>query len=211
MKKHESRSSTLFLETQLGIVTRTGDWFHTTSDQIKEFVPGLLEKRPLEKLVEEAIAWVRSADSLSLTILLLLLLIVHPVVAAAAAIAFHFFWYRSKSAFVTIFLGKVLKLMNTDGYLLITSLVIISALGMNGQYLAVGIGLIFFFLMKLGLLKQLWDKIDEGTEQKLSLNDRVFKMILIKYGMYYNLAPEQVERMEDKFVELATSRKAGKS
>lgn len=211
MKKHEARSNTLFLETQLGIVTRTGDWFHTTSDQIKKFVPGLLEERPLEKLVEEAVAWVRSADSLALTILLVLLLVVHPIVAAAVAVAFHFFWYRSKSAFVTIFLGKVLKLINTDGYLLITSLVIISALGMNGQYLGVGTGLIFFFLMKLGLLKRLWDKIDEGTEKKLSLNDRVFKMILVKYGMYYDLAPEQVEQMEDKFVELATSRKAGKN
>lgn len=211
MKKHEARSNALFLETQLGIVTRTGDWFHTTSDQIEQFVPGLLEERSLDKLVEEAIAWVRSADSLALTILLVLLLVVHPFIAAAVAVAFHFFWYRSKSAFVTIFLGKVLKLMNTDGYLLISSLVIVSALGMNGQYLAVGIGLIFFFLMKLGLLKSLWDKFDEGTEKKLTLNDRVFKMILVKYGMYYDLGPEQVEQMEHKFVELATSRKEGKN
>lgn len=211
MNTHDSRSNTLFLETQLGIVTRTGDWFHTTTDQIKEFVPGLLEERPLDLLVEEAIAWVRSADSLALTILLVLLLVVHPVLAVVIATAFHFFWYRSKSAFVTIYLGKVLKLMNTDGYLLITSLVIISAVGMNGQYLAAGIGLVFFFLMKLGLLKRLWDKIDQGANKKLSLNDRVFKMILVKYGMHYNLAPAQVEQMEDKFVELATSRKEGKN
>lgn len=209
MNNRNSRSNKLYLETQLGIVTRTGDWFHTTSDQIEEFVPGLLNKRPLDKLVEEAVAWVRSADSLALTILLVLLLFIHPFLAAAIAIAFHFFWYRSKSAFVTIYLGKVLKLLNSDGYLLITSLVIISALGMNGQYMAAAVGLIFFFLMKLGLLKRLWDKIDQGLEKKLSLNDRVFKMILIKYGMYYNLSPAQVQRMEDKFVDLATSRKKG--
>jgi hypothetical protein len=132
------------------------------------------------------------------------------VLAAAIAIAFHFFWYRSKSAFVTIYLGKILKLLNSDGYLLITSLVIISAVGMNGQYLAAGIGLVFFFLMKLGLLKQLWDKIDKNVEKKLPLNDRVFKMILVKYGMYYNLPPTEVQKMEDQFVDLATSRKQGK-
>jgi len=210
MKTHDPRSNNLFLETQLGIVTRTGDWFHATSDQIEKFVPGLLDKRPLDKLVEEAVAWVRSADSLALTILLVLLLFIHPVLAATTAIAFHFFWYRSKSAFVTIFLGKVLKFMNKDGYLLMTSLVIISLVGMDGQYLAAGIGLVFFFLMKLGLLKRLWDKIDEGVDKKLSLNDRVFKMILVKYGMYYDLAPNQVEKMEDKIVELASSRKKGK-
>lgn len=210
MKNSKSRANNLFLETQLGIVTRTGDWFHITSDQIENFVPGLLDKRSLDKLVEEAVAWVRSADSLALTILLVLLLFIHPVLAVAIAVAFHFFWYRSKSAFVTIYLGKVLKLLNSDGYLLITSLVIISAVGMNGQYLAAGIGLVFFFLMKLGLLKQLWDKIDQGVENKLSLNDRVFKMILVKYGMYYNLPPTEVQQMEDQFVDLATSRKQGK-
>lgn len=210
MRNRESRANNLFLETQLGIVTRTGDWFHITSDQIENFVPGLLDKRSLDKLVEEAVAWVRSADSLALTILLVLLLFIHPLLAVAIAVAFHFFWYRSKSAFVTIYLGKVLKLLNSDGYLLITSLVIISAVGMNGQYLAAGIGLVFFFLMKLGLLKQLWDKIDENVEDKLSLNDRVFKMILVKYGMYYNLPPTEVQQMEDQFVDLATSRKQGK-
>ena len=193
----------------MGIVTRTGDWFHTTTEHIEEFVPGLLEKRSLDKLVEEAIAWVRSADSLSLTILLVLLIFIHPLLAATIAIAFHFFWYRAKSGFVTIYLGKLLKLMNTDGYLLVTSLVVISMVGMNGQYLAAGVGLVFFFLMKLGLLKMLWDKIDEGAsgDDGLSLNDRVFKMILVKYAMHYNLAPSEVRNMEQKFVELATSRK----
>ena len=211
MKNQGSRRQNLFLETQLGIVTRTGDWFHVTTDQIKKFVPGLLDKRPLDNLVEEAIAWVRSADSLALTLLLVLLLFINPIFAVTIAIAFHFLWYRSKSAFVTIYLGKVLKFLNTDGYLLITSLVIISALGMTGKYLAAGIGLVFFFLMKLGLLKRLWDKIDSGVDKKLTLNDRVFKMLLVKYGMHYNLQPSEVEEMEDKFVELATSRKKGKS
>lgn len=211
MKNQGSSHQNLFLETQLGIVTRTGDWFHVTTDQIKKFVPGLLDKRPLGNLVEEAIAWVRSADSLSLTILLVLLLFINPILALTIAVAFHFLWYRSKSAFVAIYLGKVLKFLNTDGYLLITSLVIISALGMTGQYLAAGIGLVFFFLMKLGLLKRLWDKIDEGVDKKLTLNDRVFKMLLVKYGMHYNLQPSEVQEMEDKFVELATSRKEGKN
>lgn len=208
--RNDDRGSNIFLETKLGIVTRTGDWFHTTSRHIEEFVPGLLKKRSLNQLVEEAIAWVRSADSLAMTLLLVLLLFVHPILAAAIVTAFHFFWYRSKSAFVTIYLGKVLKLMNSDGYMLITSLIIISALGMNGQYLAAGIGLVFFFLLKLGLLKRLWDKLSEDTSKKLSLNDRVFKMILTKYGMHYNLGPAEVQNMEETFKDLAMNRKSGK-
>lgn len=209
MINRENRAQNLFLETQLGIVTRTGDWFHITAEQIDNFVPGLLDEQPLDKLVEEAIAWVRSADSLAMTLLLVLLLVIHPILASVIAIAFHLFWYRLKSAFVIIYLGKILKFLNSDGYLLITSLVIISALGMTGQYLAAAIGLLFFFLMKLGLLKRLWDYLDQGVEKKLTLNDRVFKMILVKYAMHYHLQPSEVQQMEDKFVELATSRKQG--
>lgn len=211
MNKFTSQPQTLYLETQLGIITRTGDWFHTTSDHIDQFVPGLLKERSLDQLVEEAVAWVRSADSLALTLLLVLLLLIHPIFAAVIAITVHFFWYRFKSGFVTIYMGKLLKFMNKDGYLLITSLVIISLVGMNGQYLAAGVGLVFFFLMKLGLLKRLWDKIDEDKDEELSLNDRVFKMILVKYAMHYNKAPSEVQSMEDRFKELALSRKRGKS
>lgn len=209
MSKFTSQPQHSFIETQLGIVTRTGDWFHTNSDYIEQFVPGLLKKRSLEHLVEEAVAWVRSADSLALTLLLVLMLFVHPVFAVILAIAFHFFWYRFKSGFVTVYLGKVLKLMNQDGYLLITSLIVISYLGMEGQYLAAGIGLIFFFLMKLGLLKQLWDNMDQDDDGRLTLNDRVFKMVLIKYAMHYNKAPAEVQSMEEKFKEVALSRKKG--
>lgn len=211
MKNSRRRSDSLFLETQLGIVTRTGDWFHTNRKHIKEFVPGLLKERTLQQLVEEAIAWVRSADSLALTLLLGLLFVIHPVFAAVIAIAFHFFWYRTKSSFVTVYLGKLLKLLNTDGYLLVSSLVVLSFMGMDGRYLSVGIGLLFFFLMKLGLLKMLWDKLEQDDPEGLSLNDRVFKMILVKYAMHFGKSPNQVKDMEETFVELATSQRGKKN
>ncbi|HET6528634.1 MAG TPA: hypothetical protein VFG39_07765 [Balneolaceae bacterium] len=210
MKKSRDQSKNLFIETKLGIVSRTGDWFHTTSGHIEKFVPGLLKKRSLNDLVEEVIAWVRSADGLSMSLLLVLLLFIHPLFAAAIVLAFHFFWYRSKSAFVTIYMGKILKLINSTGFMFITSALIINYLAIGGEYLAMSVGLVFFFLLKLGLLKRLWDKMDASKSNKLSLNDRVFKMILIKYGMHYNAEPAEVKRMEDAFVDLATSRKGGK-
>lgn len=210
MRRNRS-SNDLYVETKLGIMTRTGDWFHTTTDQVKEFVPGLLEKRSFDKLVEEALAWVRSADSLSLTILFILLFLIHPVLAAAIALVFHWLWYRYKSGFVTIFLGKVLKFINSDGYLLIIALIALSILGLQGEYLATALGFIFFFLMKLGLLKRLWDRLHNISSDEIPLNDRVFKMLLIKYAMYENVAPSKVQTMEERIKELVLNRKGGKS
>lgn len=191
-------------------MTRTGDWFHTTSEQVRNFVPGLLEKRSFEKLVEEALAWVRSADSLSLTILFTLLFLIHPAIAAGIALAFHWLWYRYKSAFVTVYVGKVLKVLNSDGYLLIIALIALSILGLQAEYLATVLGFVFFFLMKLGLLKRLWDRLYNRSGDGIPLNDRVFKMLLIKYAMFDNVPPAQVQSMEEKIKELALSRKGGK-
>ncbi|MGK7370731.1 MAG: hypothetical protein ACNS64_11000, partial [Candidatus Halalkalibacterium sp. M3_1C_030] len=99
MVKHEARGTDrLFMETKMGIVTRTGEWFHITSDQIEVFVPGLLYKVSLRVLIKDARAWVRSSDSLSLTLLLGMLLYLNPWLAAIATPAFHWLWYNYKSA-----------------------------------------------------------------------------------------------------------------
>src|SRR5699024_6463215 len=125
-------------------------------------------------------------------------------------VAFHFFLYRLKSAFVTTYVVRLLTFMNTDGYLLIVSLVIISYIGMQGNYLGAVLAFVFFFLMKLGLLKHLWDTIDADNKSGLSLNDRVFKMVLVKNAMHDNITPKEVQKMEDTFVELYVGRKEGK-
>ncbi len=207
--KHERRvPHKLFAETQMGIVTRFGDWFHITSEQIEEFVPGLLKKIELEQLVRSAQAWVKSADSLSMILALIMLVSFNPLVAAGLTLIFHFGWYINKSSLVAISVDSVLELLYKDGTQLVVSLVVLSYLGLMGQYLAVGIGLIFFFILKLGLLKKVWDKIFLRLKDgPLTLNDRVMKMVIIKYAIYENVAPDEVQKMEEQIKELATSRK----
>lgn len=211
--KHERRvPHQLFAETQAGIVTRYGDWFHTNGEQIEKFIPGLLEQVDLPELVKAAQAWVKSADSLSMILLLVLLIFVHPVAAAILTITFHGFWYFYKSSFVVISLNKTLEILYKDGTQLLASLVIISYLGLIGQYLAAGIGLLFFFIFKLSLLRKAWDAIHQKTsDDGLPLNDRVMKMVLVKYSISEDLAPDKVQKMEDRVRELVTRRKSKKN
>lgn len=210
--KHQRRAPhKLFAETQAGIVTRYGDWFHTNGEQIEEFIPGLLEEVDLPEIVKAAQAWVKSADSLSMIMLLVLLMLVNPIIAAVLTIAFHGFWYFYKSSFVVISLNKPLEYLYKDGTQLLVSLVVISYLGLIGQYLAAGIGLLFFFVFKLGLLRKLWDTIYRSTkENKLPLNDRVMKMVLVKYSISEDLAPDEIQQMEDQIRDLVTRRKSKK-
>lgn len=202
MVKHQRRGTDqLFMETKLGIVTRSGEWFHTTSESIREYAPGLLEKVPLQVLVKDARAWVRSADSLALTLLLGLLLYVNPWLAALATLAFHWVWYNYKSAIANRWFGSLFAIMNTDAFQVLLALVVLSLFGMWGNYLALGIGIAFFFVFRLGLLNKLWDRLTSA--KKLSLNDRMLKMLIVKYALHENVAPAGVEQMEQQLQEAA--------
>lgn len=211
MEKYTRRGNKeLFLETKLGIVTRTGQWFHTTREAIKDFAPGLLKKYDLSVLIKDALAWVRSADSLSLTLLMVLLFLVNPWLAALATLSFHWIWYNFKSSLVNRYFGKLFSYMNKDAYLLVIAFVGLSMLGIQEQYLALGIGVIFFFLLKIGLLNMLWDRLSATNTQKLTLNDRVLKMVIIKYAIYEEMAPPSVQTMEDRIRQMTIQRKKGK-
>lgn len=204
MFKHQSRGTDQpFVETKLGIVTRKGEWFFTTSEKIGEYVPGLYEEVSLEELILEAQAWVRSTAGLSITLLMGLLFLVHPAMALAGAVIFHGLWHTFKSAFVVRNMKTVLKVVNSDGYQMVISLVVLSALANQGQFLALGVGLLFFFITRLRLLEWVWRKAGIGGSGELTLNDRVLRMVIIRHAIYENLAPADVQQMEEKLKRMA--------
>jgi len=202
-----SASEEYFMETDMGIVTRRGDWFHTTREQIEGYAPGLLDNVSLASLIKDAMAWVRSASSLSLTLLYILLFVINPWFAAGITVAFHWFWYHNKSGFIIRGMASFLRFINSDGFLFIIAFVSLSLLGFQQEYVATGVGIFFFFVMKPGLLKKGWDRLRSDSDQELTLNDRVLKMVIIKQAMKENVAPSNVQQMEERFKDLAFSRK----
>lgn len=185
------------LETPFSTVTSAGHWFHATRDSVEDFVPGLLKKMEYETLIAKAVAWIDSADSLAMLLYFGLAFIINPWIAAAIAFAYHFVWYENKSGFVNILFTPVLTIINKDLMQVGIAAVALSFMGINEMYLALTFGILFFFLFKVGLLRRLWDKLDlKKTGSSLPLNDRVLKMVLVRYAIYENMAPPSIERME---------------
>lgn len=202
MNSRKSHSQNI-LETQVSTVTSGGHWFHATRDTIKEYVPGLLDKYRFEELIKKAVVWIDSADSLSLIIYFGLAFLINPWIVAVMALLFHTFWYHKKSAFVNIVMTPFLKFLNMDFFQLLLAALVLSYMGMTGMYTAVVLGIIFFFLFKVGLLRRLWDRLqDPKSKDKLPLNDRVLKMVLIRYSIYQNIPPKEVQKL-DKHVQKA--------
>lgn len=196
MKEKRSHSENI-LETPYSTVTSGGHWFHATRSTIKDFVPGLMKKRPFEELILKAVVWINSADSLAMLIYFALAFTVNFWIATLVALAFHAWWYFYKSAFVNILFTPLIKVLNHDAVQLLVAAVALSFMGMNAMYPQLIVGIIYFFLFKVGLLKRLWDRLSlRNIKEKLPLNDRVLKMILIRYSIYEDMPPVEVERLD---------------
>src|SRR6056297_138506 len=186
------------LESPVSTISSSGHWFFATRKTIEEYVPGILEKYSFESLIRKSIVWINSADSLGMVLFFILAFIINPWIAAALTFLFHVWWYFSKSAFVSVSLTPVLSFLNHEFVQLLIAGVALSFMGMNGMYLALGLGTLIFFLFKLGLMRRVWDKVDKNRKSnQLPLNDRVLKMLLVRLSIKENIAPDDVQRLED--------------
>ncbi len=194
----KSSHSINILETPFSTVTSSGHWFHATRDTVNEYVPGLLKIYSFEELIKKAVTWIDSADSLAM-ILYFILAYTTPVwFAAIASLVFHYWWYHQKSAFVNLYFTKIISLLNKDFIQLLVAAVALSFMGITGMYTAVTIGIIYFFLFKIGLLRKLWDKLDSNKKgDNLPLNDRVLKMVLVKHSIYEDIPPPEVKKLDE--------------
>jgi hypothetical protein len=191
------------LETPFSTVTSNGHWFHATRETIRDYVPGLMKIYTFEDLISKAVTWIDSADSLAMIFFFVLAFLINPWIAAVVVLVFHYMWYHQKSAFVNIAATPFLKLINRDFFQLLTAAVVLSFMGISGMYTAVIAGIVLFFLFKIGLLRRLWDKLDVNRNNgKLPLNDRTLKMVLVRYSMYQNIPPREIEKI-DKHVQQA--------
>lgn len=186
------------LESPISTISSSGHWFFATRKTVEEYVPGLLEIYSFEDLIRKSITWINSADSLGMILYFILAYIVNPWIAAGITLGFHVWWYFNKSAFVSVSLTPVLSFLNHEFVQLLIAGVVLSFMGMDGMYLALGFGILFFFLFKIGIMRRLLDKIDKNRSgDRLPLNDRVLKMLLVRYSMKENIAPGDVQRLED--------------
>ena len=201
------------LESPISTITSAGHWFFATRRSVEEYVPGILEAHSFEDLIKKAVTWIDSADSLAMILYFILAFTVNPWVAIGGTFLFHVWWYFNKSAFVNIPATPILTFLNNDFLQLLVAGVALSYMGISGMYLAVAFGIIYFFLFKIGILRRGWDRLERNRrkDDKLPLNDRVLKMILVRYSMKENIAPGEIEKLEkhvqDAVIEFNTKKK----
>ena len=209
------------LELPDGITTSDGNWYHITEKQIEQYVPGLLKQRPLEWIIKEADAWVKSSYGLSLFLYFILAYAgLNPWLSAGIAIGFYFLWYFNTSAFVNLASSKIIQLLTKDGFVYgLTSLLFlfiafnsaISSLGLAVGMDALAPGMILFFLFKVGLLRLSIKFIQIKTKHAgTEMPDRILNMLLIRHGMKAGILTKDIKKMQDELIDTANYHKTRK-
>lgn len=141
--------------------------------------------------------WIDSANSLAMLLYLGLAFIIDPWLATGISIFFHYIWHHYKAQFVNVRLTPVLTLINKDLFQLITAAVVLSYFGITGTPLATVLGMLCFFLFKVGLLRMLWERFQSSDPgNKLLPNDRILKEILVRYSLYHNLSEKDIKKID---------------
>src|SRR5690625_2746687 len=108
--------------------------------------------------------------------------------AIAISKLFHLLCNHYHHLFARIVWTPILTVINHDLFQLAVAVPVLSYLGMKGNYLATLLGLVSFFLFKVGLLRMLWDRIPSiGSKRKLPLNDKTLRVILTQYASRHNI------------------------
>ena len=208
-KERASKYKWQMVEMPGGISTSNGNWYHTTRENIEAYVPGLLKEHSLEKIIRQADDWVQSSNGLSLFLYLLLAFIgLDPVLTFGISLVFFLFWYVNTSAFVSVIFSPLVKLLNLDGFVYVVSTAVLIYLAWQEQFTALWLGIVLFFLFKVGLLNLILKLYSSKKESsKPQMNDRVLNMLLIRYGMKEGLMPEKVQEMQDNLIKTANYHK----
>jgi hypothetical protein len=207
------------LELPDGITTSNGNWYHITREGIEKYVPGLLKEKPLEQIIEEADAWVKSSNGLALMLYFILVYAtVDALWAFIISLAVYFLWYFNTGVFVNVISSPAARLLNKDGFIYTVSGIfligisvndLISAVGLSVEFNALWYGLGLFFLFKVGLLSLFIQFLRNKffDKPKVSKPDRVLNMLLIRYGMKHGILTGKIEDMEKELIRIANYHK----
>lgn len=189
------------LELPDGITTSDGNWYHITSTGAEKYIPGLLKKYRLERIIQDADAWLKCPDIFALLFyFMLILLSVNPWVSAMAALLFYLLLFFNISTIALPAFSPVARWFHSDGlsYILITVFLIYFSL-FNLKAMWIGAALVF--LLKVGLLRLTLKYITGKISSATPMADRVLNMLFIRLGLREGLLNNRVEAMEKQLLQ----------
>jgi len=192
-----------FVELPTGIFTSSGIWFHTSEDYLREFANEVIDRVGFKNVLKQAATWVNSQEAVCAICLLGFLFVMDPVAALALALVVYFLWFVWSPLFVAPGLSKAVAICSSSllqGALFIVGL---SVLGRDGQILAVGVGLLGFFLIRWGIFRWIVvTGLSRTNSGALPREDRILRTLLVRHAVSMGITLPSLEPFENRIREI---------
>lgn len=187
-----------YVDTPYGLLTATGEWYHVTEDDLRDYAGEVLEYVPLDTLLEWADVWIRSARAVTLWALPGLLWVFPPLPAAASALGLYVGWKVFSPAMTNVATLRVVRWMENvvlQGLYYTFALSAIAVLGGTAKTI---VGLAAFILFRFGavqwaltpVLRPLWRAL-----YPLPAADQVLRSLIIRIALKHRLELSQLDTM----------------
>ena len=194
-----SNAGPTFVDTPYGIFTEAGVWFHTTEADLRAYAAPVLEHVPMDKLLRWAGAWMRLPRILTLWALPVLLLFIPAGYAVLSALLLYGALKIVSPSAVSTWVARALPTLNRaplqgGGYVFA-----LSVLAARDAFVAVAIGLLWFVLLRWGVVERVIDPLLKPVLHRiysLSVSDQVLRAFVIRVALNQKLSVPHVDVME---------------
>lgn len=188
-----------YIDTPRGIFSASGVWFHTREEQLQRYAAGVLAHEPLEDLLEQAVLWMRSSQTVTVWGLLVMLLLISPAASAVGALLLYIGWELVGPRLVNRPTIWVLKLLERAPVQLAGYLLGLSYLAQVEAYWAVAAGLLGFILLRWQLLGWALRPLIRRLRRplyELPIADHVLRWVIIRAALAYHVNLPQIDQLE---------------
>ena len=202
-KRRDTKPENEFVELPTGIFTASGIWFHTTEADIREFAGGVLDTISLSRLLDQAIIWTRSPDGVAAAVFLAVLFQAGPVIALIAGVLTHYLWYVFLPVLVSVAATPLMRLLSSVIFQGLLYIVVLSYLGNMGFGLWAVVGLVWFLLLRFGLVARSVQAVASRIgEAGLPKADAVLKTLIVRHAIAGMITIPATESFEDRIREI---------
>ncbi|MFT4605275.1 MAG: hypothetical protein ACI9W4_002014 [Rhodothermales bacterium] len=203
-----------FVDLPNGIFTPEGVWFHTRVQDLEAFAGPVLAKVSLKQLLRDAGGWSRSPVAVSLWAMLAALMFKSLAVALAAGLTAFVGWTLLSPGIVLRPLVAVHRISGHPMVLGVAYVLGLSLLSSSGAISSVVVGLVWFVVLRWGVLDRLLSPALEPVRARmyaLQPPDQILRSLIIRHALAHRLSIGDLDEMERRILEIANRHRKKKN
>ncbi len=189
-----------FADTGRFIVTDHGTVYSSTEVSLEEYAPGLLDRVPLGRVLEESDLWLRLPMNLSLWVLPAGLLQGGPWIGATGMVSMYVAAAVLTPSGFSVYAVPVARLLDRVTLQALYFILTLSIMAQTGRFPELWTGVAGFVVLRWSLLSRLLEPAVERAARalyRMPVADQVLRSVITKHAIRLGISIPSLKRIED--------------